>query len=273
MNPSFRIRRLPALQDNLLPLIEDPGHGRAAVVDPATAAGVIEALEAGGMALEVVLLTHHHQDHIGGVEPLRRRWPGLQVLGAAADQRRLPRLSRGLRDGDCFQLFGRTVQVLAVPAHTRHHIAYVLPATGQERAELFCGDTLFMAGCGRLFEGTPADLSRALQRLAELPDETRVWCAHEYSSTNLAFALEQEPANHTLVAQIERVKALRQAGLYSVPSSIGLERAINPFMRVGEPALQQATGQRSAVQVLRVLRQRKDTFKPAASPAAGSPRR
>jgi len=257
---ALEIVRLPVLRDNYVFLLVDRAGQRAAVVDPAVAAPVIAWLEAADCALAVVLQTHHHSDHIGGTPELLRRWPGAEVWAAAADLDRIPFQTRSLDDGDRLDLFGRPVDVLAVPGHTRAHLAYVLPAHGDEGPELFCGDTLFAGGCGRLFEGTPAQLLTSLERLAALPAATRVWCAHEYTQGNLRFAASVDPANGALQRRIREVAELRAAGTATVPSRIDLERATNPFLRCGEMALQQATGAHDPVAVLAELRRRKDVF-------------
>mgnify|MGYP003337572711 FL=1 len=241
-------------------LLVDRGGRRVAVVDPAVAAPVIAWLEAADCALAVVLQTHHHSDHIGGTPELLRRWPGAEVWAAAADRDRIPFQTRSLADGDRLDLFGRPVEVLAVPGHTRAHLAYVLPAAGDDGPELFCGDTLFAGGCGRLFEGTPSQLLTSLERLAALPPETRVWCAHEYTEANLRFAASVDPANGDLQQRIRAVAELRMAGTATVPSRIDLERATNPFLRCRTAALQQATGAQEPVAVLAELRRRKDVF-------------
>lgn len=257
----LRIRRLPVLQDNLIPLLERPQQRQAAVVDPADAGPVITALEHGEMELVAVLHTHHHWDHIDGTAELLRRWPQAMAVGHENDQHRLPPLSHPVTDGDQFMLLGRAVEVLATPGHTVGHIAYVLPAcvmNGQRQPpELFCGDTLFSCGCGRLFEGTPAQMFRSLQRLAALPPDTRIWCAHEYTAKNVAFALEQDPHNQALQAFAQHVEQLRQARLPTIPSRLELELQVNPFLRCHTPALQTATGKTDPVEVLAELRQRK----------------
>ena len=264
MRPCFRIRRLAALDSNLIPLLEWPERRQAAVVDPAVAAPVIAALEAGGMELTAVLHTHHHHDHVGGTAALIRRWPGAAVIGNGRDRRRLPPLSHPVADGDSFQLLGRTVTVLEVPAHTSAHVAYFMAGDpGEEQPlppELFCGDTLFSCGCGRLFEGTAEQLHRALQRFAALPPQTRVWCAHEYTEKNLLFARRHDPHNADLQAYGQRVAQLRRAQLPTIPSRIGLELAVNPFLRSTTPALQAATGQADPVAVLAALRRGRDCF-------------
>lgn len=258
----LRIRRLPALRDNLVPLLEHPRQRQAAVVDPADAGPVITALEHGEMELAAVLHTHHHWDHVGGTAELLRRWPQAMVVGHHEDQHRLPPLSHPVTDGDRFTLLGRAVEVLAMPGHTVGHIAYVLPAcvlNGQRQPpELLCGDTLFSCGCGRLFEGTPAQMLGSLRRLAALPPDTRIWCAHEYTAKNVAFALGQDPHNPALQAFARQVEQLRQARLPTIPSRLEVELQVNPFLRCHTPALQAATGKTDPVDVLAELRQRRN---------------
>ena len=267
MRSCFRIRRLAALESNLIPLLEWPERRQAAVVDPAVAAPVIAALEAGGMELTAVLHTHHHHDHVGGTAGLIKRWPKAAVIGNGRDRHRLPPLSHVVADGDCFQLLGRTVQVLEVPAHTSAHLAYFMAggAGGQPEEqplspELFCGDTLFSCGCGRLFEGTAGQLHGALQRFAALPPQTRIWCAHEYTEKNLRFALRHDPHNAELQAYGQRVAQLRRARLPTIPTRLGLELAVNPFLRSTAPALQAAMGETDPVAVLAALRCGRDHF-------------
>jgi len=229
--PARAVALLPLLNDNYVMVLHD--EHQAVVVDPAVAAPVAAWLEARQLQLAAVLQTHHHSDHIGGTVELLRRWPNARVYAAAADQQRIPFQSDSLRQGDRFSLLGRSVEVLAVPGHTSAHLAYYLPGGPGYSAELFCGDTLFGGGCGRLFEGTPAQMHDSLQRLAALPADTRVWCAHEYTETNLRWALSRHPADRPIVERLAAVSDQRAAGLPTVPSSIGLERATNLFVRSG----------------------------------------
>jgi hydroxyacylglutathione hydrolase len=257
---ALEIIRLPVLRDNYVFVLADRVGRRAAVVDPAVAAPVIDWLDGAGCDLTVVLQTHHHSDHIGGTPELLRRWPQAEVWAAASDRERIPFQTRSLADGDRLELLGRPVEVLLVPGHTRAHLAFMLPAAADAGPELFCGDTLFAGGCGRLFEGTPSQLFSSLERLAALPADTRVWCAHEYTEANLRFAASVDPRNGELQQRIKAVAALRAAGEATVPSRIDLERATNPFLRCRTPALQQAMGQQDPMAVLAELRRRKDGF-------------
>jgi len=254
------IQRLPVLRDNYVFVLVDRRCGQAAVVDPAVAEPVMAALEAQQLQLTVVLQTHHHSDHIGGTPELLRRWPDARVWAAASDRARIPFQTDGLKGGDEKTLFDRPVQVLEVPGHTLDHIAFFFPASGSEGPELFCGDTLFAGGCGRIFEGTAAQMLQSLDLLSGLPEGTRIWCAHEYTEANLRFAITQEPENPNLQERFQRVQAMRAAGEATIPSSVGLERATNPFLRCRETSLQQASGCDDPALVLAEIRRRKDVF-------------
>jgi hydroxyacylglutathione hydrolase len=221
---------IPVLRDNYVVVLQR--GRRAAVVDPAVAEPVAAALLERGLELEAILHTHHHSDHIGGTPGLLRQWPEAAVVAAANDRERIPLQTMGVGDGDQFTLLEEPVQVLAVPGHTRSHLAFWLPASGH----LLCGDTLFVGGCGRLFEGTPEQMHRSLQRLAALPEATRVWCAHEYTEGNLRWAAAQAPEDAAIAVRLEEVRNLRAAGQATVPSSIGQERRTNLFLRAGSAA-------------------------------------
>jgi hydroxyacylglutathione hydrolase len=232
--PASAVALLPVLSDNYVMVLHD--DHQAVVVDPAVAAPVAAWLDARQLELAAVLQTHHHSDHIGGTVELLRRWPNARVYAAASDLQRIPFQSDSVGDGDRFTLLGRSVEVLAVPGHTRAHLAYYLPGGSGCNPELFCGDTLFGGGCGRLFEGTPAQMHDSLQRLAALPADTRVWCAHEYTETNLRWALSRRPEDRSIVERLAAVVQQRAGGRPTVPSSIGLERATNLFVRSGSVA-------------------------------------
>jgi len=233
-DPPLSIETVPVLSDNYLYLLSRAGQ--AVVVDPAVAEPLIERLERQNLELVAVLQTHHHHDHIGGTPGLLARWPQAQVVAAASDRQRIPLQTLGVADGDHLVLLGQTVEVLSVAAHTRAHLAFYLPESG----DLFCGDTLFVAGCGRLFEGSAQQMLAALQRLTALPETTRVWCAHEYSAANLRWALSRVQASDPLAVALQQrlaqVLDLRSRGLPSVPSTVAAERATNLFVRSGSAA-------------------------------------
>ena len=226
---ALQVSMIPVLSDNYVFLIER--GQQAAVVDPAVAGPVIAALDAKGLELTAILQTHHHSDHIGGTPGLLERWPQARVIASAADCLRIPMQTVGVEGGDHVPLLGEDVQVLDVPGHTRAHIAFLLPESGH----LFCGDTLFAGGCGRLFEGTAEQMYGSLQVLAALPAETQVWCAHEYTASNLAWAADQQPEDQAVAARLAEVLDRRHQGLPTIPSSIGLERATNLFVRAPNP--------------------------------------
>lgn len=225
----LQVTLLPVLRDNYLFVLHD--GRRAALVDPAVAEPAIAWLQQRQLELVAVLHTHHHSDHIGGTPDLLREWPRAEVVAARDDRERIPFQTRGVADGDRFSLLGQPVEVLAVPGHTRAHIAFHLLPQG----ELFCGDTLFAAGCGRLFEGTPEQMHRSLQRLAALPETTRVWCAHEYTEANLRWAAAQRPGDGAIADRLAAVRIIRSRGESTIPSSIGEERRTNLFVRAADP--------------------------------------
>lgn len=247
---------LPAFEDNYIWLLRD-AEGRALVVDPGDAAPVLYAL--GDAPPLAILLTHHHGDHIGGVADLLARWPATPVFAPHDD--RIPQANRRVAGGDRITVGGWHFQVIAVPGHTRSHIAYY------GEGLLFCGDTLFSLGCGRMFEGTPPQMHASLARLAALPGDTRVCCAHEYTQGNAAFALAVEPGNAALRARAEAVRALRAAGQPSLPTTVAEERACNPFLRCDAPAVRAAAEAQAggpladAVAVFGALRAWKDGFR------------
>ena len=251
---------LPAFSDNYVWMLHD--GTRAVVVDPGDAAPVIEALDARRLALAAILVTHHHADHVGGVDALRTRLQG-PVYGPRRE--RIPAPYVALDDGDTVEVLGLRFQVIDVPGHTAGHIAYF--HQGVEPAPiLFCGDTLFSAGCGRLFEGTPAQMHTSLSRLAALPGDTRVCCAHEYTLSNLKFAAAVEPGNAARDDYIAWCESTRARGEPTLPSSVARERAVNPFLRVDEPAVVQSAlahgaADRTPTAVFATLRQWKNDFR------------
>jgi hydroxyacylglutathione hydrolase len=222
---------LPAFDDNYIWMLHD--GQQALVVDPGDAQPVVDALAREGLQLQVILVTHHHGDHTGGVAQLRES-TGATVFGPATEN--IPAPLTPLRGGQTISALGLDWQVMDVPGHTAGHIAFTCAAV-DGRPLLFCGDTLFSAGCGRLFEGTPEQMLASLSALAALPSDTRVCCTHEYTLSNLKFALEIEPDNADLVAYAAQCRALRAQGVPTLPSSIALEKNINPFLRTHEAAV------------------------------------
>lgn len=255
--PSCQVIPLRAFEDNYVWTLRDATH--AAVVDPGEAEPVIEYLERENLTLAAILNTHHHADHVGGNTDLLQRWK-VPVYGPRDE--RIPETTHPLANGQRFVLphFGIELEVLDIPAHTRTHIAFY------GGGMLFCGDTLFAAGCGRLFEGTPRQMHDALRRMARLPDDTRVYCGHEYTLSNIRFARAAEPGNTALVTLEQQMQALRDAGQPTLPSTIGQEKATNPFMRVDAPEVIHAAQTRSGtemtdpVEVLAALREWKNKF-------------
>jgi len=224
------VQPVPILSDNYAWLLRDSASGAVAIVDPADADGVAPAIEAAGR-LDLILLTHHHLDHVAGTDAIRARFGG-RVVGAAADAHRLPALDLAVREGDAVPFGDTTASVIDVPGHTRGHIAYFFA----DGAVLLCGDTLFSVGCGRLLEGNAAEMFASLRKLAALPDETVVACGHEYTENNVRFALSVEPENMELHARALEVKQLRGVGRATVPSLLVQERAVNPFLRARSAA-------------------------------------
>jgi hydroxyacylglutathione hydrolase len=226
----MEIARIPVLSDNYVWLLHDVASGETAVVDPAVADPVLAAAEERGWRITQIWNTHWHPDHTAGNQAIKAA-TGCFVTGPAAEAARIPTLDRQVREGDRVSLGGTEAEVIEVPAHTAGHIAYLLP--GEEAA--FVGDTLFAMGCGRLFEGTAAQMYANLQRLAALPPETSVYCAHEYTLSNARFAVTVEPDNRALAQRLADVEAARAAGEATVPTTIALERATNPFIRASSP--------------------------------------
>jgi hydroxyacylglutathione hydrolase len=258
----LQVRALRAFTDNYIWLIT-AGGGSAVVVDPGDAAPVRLALAESGLELAGVLVTHHHPDHVGGVDALRAAWPEAPVYGPLRSPATC--LTRRLDDGAAIEVLGHEFRVLAVPGHTLDHIAYF---HADPRAPLlFCGDTLFAAGCGRLFEGDAATMHASLARLAALPAATRVYCAHEYTLSNLRFARAVEPDNAALAAREARDTERRQRDEPTVPSTLAEELETNPFLRSASPAVRGAASRRagrelvSDHEVFGIVRAWKDGFR------------
>ncbi|MGD1717446.1 hydroxyacylglutathione hydrolase [Hydrocoleum sp. CS-953] len=257
----MEIYRLPALSDNYIFLLHDPNQNIVAVVDPAEAKPVLQKLQSLGAELVAIFNTHHHHDHVGANQQLIQKFPQLTVYGGVEDRGRIPGQQVFLQEGDRVHFAERVGEVLFVPGHTSGHIAYYFPpvAAGQT-GELFCGDTLFAGGCGRLFEGTPGQMVESLSKLRNLPDNTRIWCAHEYTLKNLQFAMTVDEQNADLQSRFAEVKEARSRNEATVPSMIGVEKRTNPFLRWEQPALQLAVQSQDPVQTFARLRGKKDRF-------------
>ena len=258
--PHLDVRPVRAFSDNYIWLIDSPRGEALVAVDPGDAAPVIAELRLRGGSLAAILLTHHHPDHIGGVPELLRHW-GVPVIGP--DDARIAQRTRTVRGGERCELseLGLSFEILQVPGHTVSHIAF------WGHGALFCGDTLFSAGCGRMFEGTPIEMSASLTKLRNLPPDTRVFCGHEYTAANLRFALTVEPTNRAALEYQARVDRVRAQGNPTLPSSLGLELQVNPFLRCDEPAVVRAAEAHAGrsleapAAVFGVLRAWKDQFR------------
>ena len=257
----MQVFRLNALSDNYIFLLFDPNQNIAAVVDPAEAEPVLKQLAKLNAKLVAIFNTHHHQDHVGGNKHLMQKFPEVTVYAGAEDKGRIPGQQVFLVESSIVQFADRIGEVVFVPGHTRAHIAYYFPPTQLgETGELFCGDTLFAGGCGRLFEGTPTQMVDSLSKLRSLPDNTRVWCAHEYTLKNLQFALSVDTENADLQNRYDEVKAYRSRGEATVPSLLGVEKRTNPFLRWEQPTLQSSVKSSDPVQTFARLRGMKDKF-------------
>ncbi len=257
----MEIHRLRAFSDNYIFLLYDRSKNLAAVVDPGEAKPVLKLLKQLDARLVAIFNTHHHYDHIGGNLQLQKCFPEIRIYGGAKDRGRIPGQQVFLEEGDRVEFSERVGEVFFVPGHTRAHIVYYFPSEREnETGELFCGDTIFAGGCGRLKEGTPAQMVDSLSKLRKLPDDTRIWCAHEYTLQNLKFALTVDPENPQLQTRYQEVKRLRQKSQATIPSQLGIEKKTNPFLRWDTQAIQQAVGLQDPVRVFSRLRGKKDQF-------------
>lgn len=262
------VSAIAALKDNYIWALRRNDRHQAVVVDPGETEPVMRWLAAHGLELGGILVTHHHWDHTNGIDGLRERWP-VDVYGPAHEQHPITALSHPLNDGEEFQVdcLDARFTVMDIPGHTLGHIA--LHGLLDGKGAVFCGDTLFSAGCGRLFEGTAAQMHASLNRLAALPSNTQIYCGHEYTEPNLAFALAVEPNNQAARAHLEQVREVRRAEQPSLPSSIERERQINPFLRCAAPAVKNAASRHAGraldneVEVFAALRAWKDNFQPS----------
>lgn len=254
---AIEIHQFPCLTDNYGFLVRDVASGAVASIDTPDADAVNAVLADRGWSLTHIFNTHHHFDHAGGNEALKARW-GCRIVGAANDAQRIPGIDQGVVDGEMVSLGESQARVLEVPGHTVGHIAYYFADDGVA----FVGDTLFALGCGRLFEGTPAQMWESLGKLLALPDDTIVYCAHEYTQANASFALSVDPHNEALIARAADIGRIRAEGLPTVPTSMALEKATNPFLRPASESLRKTLDMTSAtdVEVFAETRRRKDHF-------------
>lgn len=254
---ALEIIQIPVFEDNYIYLVHEPNSGETAVVDPALSEPVLQKLAEKNWQLNYIINTHHHFDHVDGNLELKKA-TGCTIVGSDKDRERIPGIDVGVNEGDTFTLGDQVAQVFDVPGHTRAHIAYWF----KEGKALFCGDTLFSMGCGRLFEGSAQDMWTSMQKINGLPDDTLVYCAHEYTSSNGQFALSIDGDNPALLKRMAEVERLRNEDKPTVPSLLGEEKEVNPFLRANNTALANAVGQtgKDPVQVFAEIRTRKDNF-------------
>jgi len=253
----MQVERISCLSDNYSWLLIE-SSGRTAVVDPSEFAPVDRVLQERGLMLDYVVNTHHHFDHVGGNMELKAKY-GCEIVGPKADKERIPGISTALGDGDTWQFGSLEFQCYDTPGHTRGHVTYYVPAA----KALFPGDTLFLMGCGRLFEGSPAQMYASLAKIKVLPDDTAVYTAHEYTQANAKFAITVDPDNALLKERISEVAQLRSKGRATVPGNLGQEKATNPFLRSDSPDIRKAVGvpaDASEIETFTAVRAAKDSF-------------
>ena len=258
MSTTLDIVRIPVLNDNYVWLMREPQSGAVGVVDPAVAGPVLAEAEKRRWKITHILNTHHHGDHVGGNREIKEA-TGCTIVGNRRDAARIPGIDVQVDDGDRYRFGEAEAEVFFIPGHTSGHIAYAF----RDQQALFCGDTIFALGCGRMFEGTPQQFWTSLSRLRALPDDMRVYCAHEYTQSNARFAVTIETSNKALLARSAAIDAARARGEATVPSLLGEEKETNPFLRADVPAVQAAVGLSgsSPIDVFTAVRQRKDVFR------------
>ncbi|XP_073108529.1 hydroxyacylglutathione hydrolase 2, mitochondrial isoform X2 [Elaeis guineensis] len=258
MASSLQIELVPCLQDNYAYLLHDTDTGTVGVVDPSEAVPVINALERKNQNLTYILNTHHHHDHTGGNLELKARY-GAKVIGSSEDRDRIPGIDIALHDGETWMFAGHQVLVMETPGHTKGHLSYYFLGCGA----IFTGDILFSLSCGKLFEGNPEQMFSSLQKIMSLPDETNIYCGHEYTLSNLQFALSIEPNNEALQEYATHVAHLHSKKLPTIPTTLKKEKLCNPFLRTSSPEIRQNLKIPSAAsdaQALGVIHQAKDNF-------------
>jgi hydroxyacylglutathione hydrolase len=255
---TIEVAQFICLSDNFGLLIHDRATGATASVDAPDGEAIAAEAERRGWPLTHLIITHHHADHVEGWETLRKRFPEMKIVGAASDAHRLPPLDQAVADGDEVAIGHSRAKVIATPGHTTGHIAYYFP----EDEVVFVGDTLFSLGCGRVFEGTTDEMRLSLETLANLPRETLIYCGHEYTQANGRFALTVDPENPVLRDRVQRVAELRAEGRFTLPTTIALENATNPFLRVEDSLVKKAMGMDDAdpFAVFAAMRERKNQF-------------
>ncbi|XP_071686378.1 hydroxyacylglutathione hydrolase 2, mitochondrial-like [Rutidosis leptorrhynchoides] len=258
MSSSLQIELVPCLKDNYAYLLHDLDTGTVGVVDPSESSPIIEVLSRNNRNLNYVLNTHHHYDHTGGNVDLKARY-GAKVIGSNIDKERIPGIDISLNDGDTWMFAGHEVHVIATPGHTKGHISFYFPASGV----IFTGDTLFSLSCGKLFEGTPEQMYTSLEKLLSLPEDTSIYCGHEYTLSNSKFALSIEPGNEELKSYAATVANLRKKHLPTVPTTLKKEKLCNPFLRTSSQEIRRSLNipaNASDAEALGVIRQAKDNF-------------
>ena len=250
----LEITVLPALSDNYFYFLEDTSTGTTAVVDPPVIEPVLDKLGADGK-LDLIIATHHHADHTAGIAELKQK-TGARVVGPAAEADKIPALDDSLSEGDAFAVGDASAQIFETPGHTAGHMSLYFA----DSKALFCADTLFALGCGRLFEGTPAQMWDSISKFSDLPDDAKVYCGHEYTLSNAEFAVTVDPDNDELKQRLAQIKELRANDQPTIPSTLGEERRTNPFMRANDPAIRAHLGMESAsdAEVFGEIRKRKD---------------